>query len=148
MFRPSLVLSLALSMVTVVPLAGAGETPPAASQTAKKKKKFAGQVTVTATGGETSAGDVPAAVTVIDRQEIEDSQTATVPDLLRRVPGLTVVQSGDRGGVTSVFTRGTNSNQTLVLFDGVRLNSPYFGGYDWSILPTAGLDRIEVVRGP
>ena len=42
----------------------------------------------------------------------------TLPGLLRRVPGMTVVQSGDAGGVTSVFTRGTNSNQTLVLFDG------------------------------
>ena len=68
--------------------------------------------------------------------------------MLRRVPGLTVVGSGDEGKVTSVFTRGTGSNQTLVMLDGVRLNSPYFGGFDWSRLSTAGLRQVEVARGP
>ncbi len=126
--------------------AGAGTA--AVPRQKKKKKIFTGQVTVTATGEQTPVKDVPAAITVIGRHQIDDAQSATVGALLRRVPGLTVMQSGDAGSVTSVFTRGTNSNQTLVLFDGVRLNSPYFGGYDFSQLPTAGLARIEVVRGP
>jgi outer membrane cobalamin receptor len=47
-----------------------------------------------------------------------------------------------------MFVRGTESDHTLARFDGVRLNSPYFSGYDWSQLPTAGLERIEVARGP
>ncbi len=147
MFRPSFVLSLGLVIAAVLPAtAPAAEENP--TNAAGDGKKFTGQVTVTATGEEATAEAVPAAVTVIDRQEIEDSQMDTVVGLLRRVPGLTVMQSGDAGGVTSVFTRGTNSSQTLVLFDGVRLNSPYFGGFDWSILPTAGLERLEVARGP
>jgi vitamin B12 transporter len=50
--------------------------------------------------------------------------------------------------VASLFTRGTESDHTLMVFDGVRLNSPYFGGFDWSQLPVAGLERIEVARGP
>jgi len=145
MFRPSLVVSLAL-VSCLVTSAQAGSEDPAGRSS--KDKAFSGQVTVTATGEKTAVSDTTAAVTVIDRQEMDDSQIATVPDLLRRVPGMTVARSGDAGGVTSVFTRGTNSNQTLVLFHGVRLNSPYFGGYDWSILPTAGLERVEVVRGP
>ena len=64
------------------------------------------------------------------------------------MPGLDVVQSGTPGSVTSVFTRGTNSNQTLILIDGVRMNSPYFGVYDWSALTTENIERIEIVRGP
>ncbi len=109
---------------------------------------FTGEVTVTATGVETEVEEAPTAVTVITRDEIDDAQTGSVAEMLRRVPGLTVVSSGDQGKVTSVFTRGTGSNQTLVMLDGVRLNSPYFGGFDWSRLSTAGLRQVEVARGP
>lgn len=109
---------------------------------------FNEHITVTATGIATETTEVPAPTTVIARDEIEDSQHTSVSDLLRRVPGLTVMRSGHEGQVTSVFTRGTNSNQTLVLFDGVRISSPYLGGYDLSLLSTSGLDRVEVARGP
>ena len=76
------------------------------------------------------------------------SKATTVLDLLRTVPGLDVVQSGGAGTVTSLFLRGTNSTQTLVLVDGVPLNSPYFGGTDLSAVSTANVERVEVVRGP
>ena len=109
---------------------------------------FSGEVTVTATGVPTEVEEAPTAVTVITRKEMDDAQSETVADLLRRVPGMTVMRSGNEGKVTSVFTRGTNSNQTLVLLDGVRLNSPYFGGFDWSRLSSAGLRQVEVARGP
>ncbi|MCP4900933.1 MAG: TonB-dependent receptor [bacterium] len=110
--------------------------------------RFEGEVTVTATGEEVALSDVPTPTTVITREDMDESLQETVADLLRRVPGLIVARSGDEGKVASVFTRGTESDHTLVLFDGVRLNSPYFGGYDFSQLTTGGLERIEVVRGP
>ncbi len=88
------------------------------------------------------------AITVITRKQMDDTQAASVTELLRRVPGMSVVQSGETGALTSVFTRGTNSNHTLVLFDGVRLNSPYYGGFDWSLPTTTALERIEIARGP
>ncbi len=109
---------------------------------------FSDEVTVTATGVETAVDEAPTAVTVVTRDEMDDAQSGSVAAMLRRVPGVTVVGSGDDGKLTSVFTRGTNSNQTLVMLDGVRLNSPFFGGFDWSRLSTAGLNRIEVARGP
>jgi vitamin B12 transporter len=109
---------------------------------------FEEKITVTATGEPTEAKDVPAPTTVISRAEIEDSQAENAADILRRVPGMTIMQSGNEGKAISAFTRGTNSNQTLVLFDGVRLNTPYFGGYDLSLLTTSGLERLEVARGP
>ena len=112
------------------------------------KPSFFDEVTVTATGIETEVDEAPTAVTVVTRDEIEDAQADRVVDMLRRVPGLAVVGSGDAGKLTSVFTRGTGSNQTLVMLDGVRLNSAFFGGFDWSRLGTSGLRQVEVVRGP
>ena len=91
---------------------------------------------------------VSASVTVITREQIEKSGKNDLLDLLRDVPGVDVVQSGDAGKVTSVFLRGTNSTQTLVLIDGVRVNSPYFSGYDFSALSTEDVERVEIVRGP
>lgn len=109
---------------------------------------FEDEIVVTATGEETEVAEVPVPVSVINRQQIDDAQTETVADLLRRVPGMVVMRSGGESGVASLFTRGTESDHTLVLMDGVRLNSPYFAGFDAGLLSTAGLDRIEVVRGP
>ena len=106
------------------------------------------RITVTATGETTSASELPVSVTVIDREEIERSQEETVVDLVRRVPGIHVVRGGDRGDTASFFVRGAESDQVLALFDGVRLNSPYFAGYDFSQLSSAGIERVEVVRGP
>ena len=120
--------------------------PPA--QPGQPTPSFSDEVTVTATGVETAVDEAPTAVTVVTRDEIDDAQSGSVAAMLRRVPGVTVVGSGDQGKLTSVFTRGTSSNQTLVMLDGIRLNSPFFGGFDWSRLSTAGLNRIEVARGP
>jgi vitamin B12 transporter len=105
-------------------------------------------IVVTATSVPEDEKEIGSAVTVITRQEIEKSETPVVSDLLRRVPGLDVVQLGTPGSQTSLFTRGTNSTQTLVLVDGARMNSPFFAGYDWSAMTTESIDRIEIVRGP
>jgi|CXWL01.1.fsa_nt_gi vitamin B12 transporter len=88
------------------------------------------------------------AVDVIDAAEIEARQASEILDLLATVPGLTVLQSGSPGKAASVFTRGTNSNHTLFLWNGIELNDPVLGGFDSAFLPTDGVERIEVVRGP
>ena len=105
-------------------------------------------IVVSATVEPEPAVEVPATVTVIDRAEIERRQSDRVVDLLRTVPGVAVVESGSPGKVASFFLRGANSNQTLVLWDGVELNDPAFGAFDASTLTTDGLERIEVARGP
>jgi vitamin B12 transporter len=105
-------------------------------------------IVVTATDTPEDEKQIGSAVTVVTREEIEKHEAVVVSDVLRSVPGLDVTQYGTPGSLTSLFTRGTNSNQTLVLVDGVRLNSPYFGGYDWSAQTTENIDRIEIVRGP
>ena len=137
-----LVRSLLLPLVLCLPAAAQPATP------AQGPVPVAADVVVTAEAVPEDASSLGVAVTVVDRAAIERSRAATVADLLRSVPGVDVAQSGGTGGVTSLFLRGTNSNSALVLVDGVKMNSPYFGGVDLSSLGTANVDRIEVVRGP
>lgn len=107
-------------------------------------------VVVTATRIPTPMREIGASVTMVDREDMERRQVRTVGDALRTVPGLRVVRSGGAGQQTSVFVRGANSNQTLVLLDGVRLSDPSSpsGAVDFANLLVENLDRIEVVRGP
>jgi outer membrane cobalamin receptor len=86
-------------------------------------------------------------VTVIDRTDLDARQIQTATEVLRSVPGFGLVANGGVGALTSVFPRGGESDYTLVLFDGVPLNM-FGGGFDGAHLQTAGVDRIEVVRGP
>ncbi len=106
------------------------------------------ETVITPTRTPTELENVGSAVTVISRDEIEKSQVRDVPDLLRKVPGINVVQSGRTGGQVSVFTRGLNSNQTLFLVDGARIASPLNGLVTLSNLTADQVERIEVVRGP
>ncbi len=90
-------------------------------------------------------------VTVIGREEIEASDALTVAELLRTAPGLTITTNGTRGGLTTASIRGGDPNFTLVLLDGVPLNDPVYQEgdvFDLEGLPTAGVERIEIVRGP
>jgi vitamin B12 transporter len=89
-----------------------------------------------------------AATSVFTRQDIERLQVRSVPELLSRVPGVSIVQNGGRGSLTSVFLRGANANQTLVLVDGVRLNAAASGLARLEFLSTEQIERVEVVRGP
>ena len=89
-------------------------------------------------------------VTVITGAEMEAKQQRTVPDALADVPGLNVVQTGGPGGQTSVFIRGTNSNEVKVLIDGIDVSDPSNpnGSFDFGQLLTGDIARIEVLRGP
>ena len=108
------------------------------------------EVTVSATATPEPVKDVGSSVTVIDSAQIERQQRRTVPDALSLVPGLNVVQTGGPGGQTSVFIRGTNSNQVKVLIDGMDASDPSNpnGSFDFGQLLTYDIARIEVLRGP
>ncbi|MEY4095953.1 MAG: Outer rane cobalamin translocator, partial [Acidobacteriota bacterium] len=88
----------------------------------------------------------PDSVTVIDGRDIDAKQQFTLAAALRSVPGLTLQQNGGPGTVTSLFTRGGESDYTLVLVDGIRANA-FGGGLDLSQVPLHNVDRIEVLRG-
>jgi len=89
----------------------------------------------------------PDSVTVIPGAEIEAKQQFMLASALRSVPGLTLQQNGGPGTVTSLFTRGGESDFTLVMVDGIRANA-FGGGLDLSQVPLQDVERIEVVRGP
>ena len=86
-------------------------------------------------------------VALITPAELRARQIETVAGALRSLTGLGVTSSGGRGSVTSIFTRGGESDYTLVLVDGIPLNE-FGGAIDLAHLTAAGIDRIEVVRGP
>ncbi|MGF6690537.1 vitamin B12 transporter [Metapseudomonas resinovorans] len=103
---------------------------------------------VTATRSEQPVRASLAATTVIDREEIERSQAQSVPDLLRKVPGVTLSNNGGPGKNTTLFMRGTESDHVLVLIDGVKVGSVSAGLTAFQDLPVELIERIEVVRGP
>lgn len=89
-------------------------------------------------------------MTVITRQTIENRGYSTLVDALSAVPGLRIVQSGGPGANASVFIRGTDSNQVLVLENGVPINDPSNpdGAFNFGSDTLTGVARIEVIRGP
>ncbi|WP_439888052.1 TonB-dependent vitamin B12 receptor [Pseudomonas sp. MBLB4123] len=103
---------------------------------------------VTATRTAQTAEQSLAAVTVFDREQIERSQAASVPELLKRVPGLSFANNGGPGKHTSLFMRGTESDHVLVLIDGIKVGSVTAGATALQDLPLELIERIEVVRGP
>src|SRR6202171_4380482 len=106
------------------------------------------RVVVSATRTDIPLDQSPASVSVIGSQEIEQKQIERVSDALREVPGLSVVQTGTPGQLTSVFARGLNSAHTQVLLDGIPINQGLAGQFDFANLTTDNIARIEVVRGP
>jgi vitamin B12 transporter len=105
-------------------------------------------VVVTATRVQTPRAEVLAAVTVLTRADIERAQASDLLELLGRQAGIDVVRTGGPGSLSTINLRGGNSNHTLVLIDGLRVNSAVQGLFDFAHLPLAQVERIEIVRGP
>jgi len=122
----------------------------AAEDLAAENADPAREIIVTAaTRTEQSLDKVGQTVSVIDLAEIERRQTQNVADILRTIPGVTIARNGTIGGVASVFIRGAESDQTVALIDGVKLNDPSSvgGGFNFGNLMTGNIERIEVLRG-
>jgi iron complex outermembrane receptor protein/vitamin B12 transporter len=100
---------------------------------------------VTAEVGVVLQSQTGAPVTVIDSTTLDAINKPDLFEALRLIPGAQIVQVGQRGGQTSLFLRGGNSNFTKVLMDGMPAND-IGGGFDFSHIDTAGVDRIEVMR--
>lgn len=106
-----------------------------------------GEVVVTATRLEQPLNQSLASTTVITAQDIRDSQAPDVPTILRNVAGVEISQNGGIGKSSGVFLRGTNSDDVLVLVDGVRINSATTGMTSLDQIMLDQVDHIEVVRG-
>lgn len=107
-----------------------------------------GDIVVTPTRSAVSVNDNLTPVIVITRSEIEQAQVTDIAELLRFHAGLDVARNGGPGQATSVFIRGAESNHTLVLIDGVRMNPGTIGGAAFQNLRPEMIERIEIVKGP
>jgi vitamin B12 transporter len=107
-------------------------------------------IVITATRIPTPELDVASSVTVVSADEIAARQERTFAEVLKDIPGLNVVQQGGPGAETSVFMRGTNSNHTKVLVDGIDVSDPSNANaaFDFGQLLTQDIERVEVLRGP
>ena len=108
---------------------------------------LAQQVVVSATATALPESQVGASVTVLDRSVLQSLGKPDVLEALRLVPGAQVVQTGQRGGTTSLFVRGGNANFNKVIIDGVPVND-IGGSFDFANLPITGVERVEVLRNP
>lgn len=106
------------------------------------------QMVITANRLEQSVDSLMAATTVITRQEIESSMAQNLNDLLLGTAGIQMVQSGGQGSQTSLFLRGTESDHTLILIDGVQVTTATGGAGRLEFIPLDQIERIEIVRGP
>jgi vitamin B12 transporter len=147
--RKSLVLSvvgtLALAVSAVAAVAAAAEEggSPGSSESIES-------VIVSATRLPTPESEVASSVTVITAADIAARQERSLPDILKDVPGLNIVRTGGPGGQALVFMRGTNSNHTKVLVDGIDVSDPSSSNasFDFSQFLAQDIERVEVLRGP
>ncbi|HEX3660680.1 MAG TPA: TonB-dependent receptor [Acidobacteriaceae bacterium] len=102
-------------------------------------------VVVTATGQPQPQAQVSASVTDLSATQFQNY--AFLVDALRQVPGVNVVQTGERGGETSLFIRGGSSTANRVVLDGVPVED-VGGRFDFGNLSTTGLASVEIYRGP
>ncbi|MEO5587292.1 MAG: TonB-dependent receptor [Novosphingobium sp.] len=112
--------------------------------------KSASEIVVLASGFEQPRSETGQAISVIGRERLDQLQVTTVNQALRTLPGIAIAQRGTIGGQTSVFVRGGNSSQTLVLIDGVRVNdiTTPNAQFDFGPVLAGNIGRIEVLRGP
>jgi len=148
------VLVLILAVVTAPGFAQEAEpeTPPedAPEQATEEGRVFKDEIVVTPGRQEQASGDLPAPITVFDRETIEKIQPEKMADLFKTIPGVEIEGEGPFRGIPVI--RGMSSNRVLILVDGQRLNnsreSTTFAGIQPALVNLAEVERIEVLRGP
>ncbi len=116
--------------------------PPTGFSEQEETKK----IIVTGTKTWIDAERLGSSVTVIDGEEIERSGEKDIASVLSRVPGFNVAGTGSRGGNSSIFVRGGQSDYNLVMINGVQINQAG-GGFDISSLTTENIEKIEIIKG-
>ncbi len=106
------------------------------------------QIIVTATRTATNVDQTLATSILITRKEIEESQALSVADVLRTKTGIDIASNGGPGQTTSVFIRGAESDHTLIMIDGVKINPGTIGVAAIQNIPLNMIERIEVIMGP
>ncbi|OTG71901.1 ligand-gated channel protein [Acinetobacter sp. ANC 4169] len=125
---------------------GFSATAQAADQPAAKASLDT--IVVTASRSEENIKDIPARISIIAPQIVEQSPIASFPDLLKHDAAINMVQSGGIGQLADIYLRGTESDHTLILRDGIRLNNASSGTASLAFIDTTDIKQIEVLKGP
>ncbi|MCU4581677.1 TonB-dependent receptor [Acinetobacter gyllenbergii] len=135
-------------LVGAIAIAMGFSSPVFAQDQSSDKTATLDTIVVTASKTPESIKNVPARINIIEPKILEQSPIASLPQLLETDASINMVQSGGYGQTASIFLRGGNSNQTLVLRDGVRLNSATSGTASLPFIDTTDIKQIEVLKGP
>jgi vitamin B12 transporter len=146
--RPSLAARVALPCARVSALSVLSLATLATAAQAQSTTNQLDQVVVTATRMPQRLGDVLTDVTVITRAEIERQAFGGLADLLVNAGCVEVARNGGPSATTSLFLRGADSRHTVLLIDGVRVDSQSTGGAAWNSISLAQIERVEVLKGP
>jgi len=121
----------------------------AAEEEVSDGKYNLGEVIVTATKTKGYQVEIGSSTTVITADDLKKKDKRTVLEVLRDVPGVSVMQYGSFGGGTSIYLRGSKPGHTLVMLDGIELNDPMGTdrSFDLAHLLIDNIKRIEIVRG-
>jgi len=106
------------------------------------------EIVVTAERIPAPISEVGSSTTVITQEDIKKTNLKTVSEVIRNATGVDVTQSGGSGQITTTFLRGAESRHTLVLVDGVKINDPMWGGFNFADLTLDNIERIEILKGP
>src|SRR5581483_616634 len=142
--RSFLLVSTLLAVAGTAPSRGVDAPPAEPAST----PALSAQIEVTATLPPEERADVPATVRVVSGDEARARDAESIAELLGSAAGAQSFTLGPIGQQASLFVRGADSNQTLVLWNGIPLDDPFFGGFNFAFLPTAALARVELVPGP
>jgi vitamin B12 transporter len=148
MFRRRRLTALSSCIGSILALSSAAAAESVVSESAPEWSSTLDYVVITANRAPEHAQDVLLPVTIIDRNEIDRSLTTDVSQLLGQVPGIDITPYGGPGQNVSVFVRGTNSNHTVFLVDGIRINPGTIGEASLENLAPDLIDRVEIVKGP
>ena len=131
-------------------LAALGLSAPVLAQVEPADADAESGIVVTATRTPTPLEEVPSSITVLDKAAIDRAQDIGAAELLLRTPGISISRNGGYGTATSLRIRGAETDQTVVVIDGVKLNDPSStgGGYNFANLLIGDAQQIEVLRGP
>ncbi len=145
MFKVIIRSSICLAAVAASSTAAAEE-----ASTAHAVAADGDSIVVTATRAPLALDEIPSSVAVLDKEAIDRAQDIGVTELLLRTPGISISRNGGYGTSTSLRIRGAESEHTVTVIDGVKLNDPSStgGGFNFANLLTGDIDRIEVLRGP
>lgn len=110
------------------------------------------EIVVTATRTPEPLQDVPASVSFVTGEQIQDTPAQGLDDILQFVPGMTLNEIGPDVGHPTAYNEGMRglpptATRMLVMVDGVPVNDAFFSYIQWNLIPLDNIDHVEIVRG-